>query len=62
MAVIIDTNAVKENVEYQVRTVARAAGVSYLTVDKDFLIRWQMTAPFRQKRDAQTRNAPTHFN
>jgi hypothetical protein len=52
MVVIIDTNGVEENVEYQVRTVAAAAGVSYMTVDKDFLIRWQMTWPFRQKRDA----------
>ncbi len=57
MVVIIDTNGVEENVELQVRTVAAAAGVSYLTVDKDFLIRWQMTAPFRERRDA-----PTLFN
>jgi hypothetical protein len=52
MVVVIDTNGVEENVEFQLRTVARAAGVSYLTVDKDFLIRWQMTWPFRQNREA----------
>lgn len=46
--VIIDTDGRVEPVEYQVRTVARAAGVSFLTTDKDFLIRWQMTAPFRR--------------
>lgn len=56
MVVVIDTNGVEENVEYQLRTVARAAGVSYLTVDKDFLIRWQMTWPFRQNRDARLFN------
>ena len=52
MVVVIDTNGVEENVEYQLRKVAGAAGVSYLTVDKDFLIRWQMTWPFRQNRDS----------
>lgn len=56
MVVIIDTNGVEENVEYQVETVSRAANVSFLTVDKDFLIRWQMTAPFRD------RSKPTLFN
>ncbi len=55
MIVIIDTNGVEENVQYQVETVARAASVSYLTVTKDFLIRWQMTAPFRD------RSEPTLF-
>ena len=50
MVVMIDTNGVEENVEHQVRVVARGAGVSYMTVDKDFLIRWQMTWPFRQDR------------
>lgn len=47
MVVIIDTNGREEAVEYQVRVVARAQGVSFLSTDKDFLIRWRMTAPFR---------------
>lgn len=48
MVVIIDTNGVEEAEEFQVRSVAKKTGVSYLTVDKDFLVRWQMTVPFRQ--------------
>ncbi|MDJ0821218.1 MAG: hypothetical protein QNJ09_05315 [Paracoccaceae bacterium] len=47
MVVIVDTNGIEEGEEFQIETVARRTGVSYLTVDKDFLIRWQMTAPFR---------------
>ncbi|MDU8912359.1 hypothetical protein [Aestuariicoccus sp. MJ-SS9] len=47
MVVMIDTNGVEEGEEFQVETVARRTGVSYFTVDKDFLIRWRMTAPFR---------------
>ena len=50
MIVVIDTNGVEEAVEYQIETVARATGVSYLTVDEAFLVRWQMTWPFRQDR------------
>ena len=48
MVIIIDTNGVEEAVEYQIETVARMNGVTYLTTDKDFLIRWQMTRYFRQ--------------
>ena len=50
--VIIDTDGQVEPVEYQVRTVAQATGVCFLSTDKDFLIRWQMTAPFRQDQRA----------
>ncbi len=50
MIVIVDTNGFEESHEYQVETVAKRAGVSYLTTDKDFLIRWQMTVPFRQNK------------
>lgn len=46
--VIIDTDNRVEPVEYQVRTVAKATGVTFTTTDQDFLIRWQMTAPFRR--------------
>jgi hypothetical protein len=49
--VIIDTNGVEDHEEYRVRVAARAAGVSYLTVDRDLLIRWQMTWPFRLRKD-----------
>lgn len=49
MVVIIDTNGLEESVQYQVETVARSLNISYLTVTKDFLLRWQMTAPFRDR-------------
>ena len=51
MIVLIDTDGVEESVEYQVRVVARHLGISFLTWDEDYLIRWQMTEPFRTRRD-----------
>ena len=51
MVVIIDTDGLEETVEMQIRRVARHLGVSYLTVDEDFLIRWQMTDYFRSRRE-----------
>ena len=49
MVVIIDTNGIEENIQYQIETVSRTAGVSYMTVTEDYLLRWQMTAPFRDR-------------
>lgn len=46
---MIDTNGREEAEEYQVRLAARAAGVDYLTIRKQFLIRWRMTWPFRAR-------------
>lgn len=45
--VMIDTDGREDRYEYQVRRVAKAAGVAYEVVDKDFLIRWQMTSYLR---------------
>ncbi|WP_085878490.1 hypothetical protein [Roseisalinus antarcticus] len=59
MIVIIDTNGFEENVQYQIETVARMTGVSYMTVTEDFLIRWQMTEPFRQNRSTLFRQVET---
>ncbi len=50
MVVMVDTNGVEERAEFQVETVARQLGVAYLVFDLDFLIRMQMTAPFRTRR------------
>ena len=47
MVVLIDTDGREEAVQYQVRTVARHLGITALTVNQAFLVRWQMTAPFR---------------
>ncbi|WP_176440994.1 hypothetical protein [Oceanicola sp. 22II-s10i] len=48
MVVIIDRDGQEEAVQYQNRRVARRVGMSYLTVSEAFLIRWQMTQPFRE--------------
>lgn len=62
MIVVIDTNGVEESIEYQVETVARHTGVSYLTVDEAFLVRWQMTWPFRQRRETLFRDETVVLN
>lgn len=62
MIVVIDTNGIEEAVEYQLETVARRMGVSYLTVDEAFLVRWQMTWPFRQERQTLFRDETLALN
>ena len=52
MVVLFDTNGVEEGAEYQIKTVSRRLGVAFRVYDVDYLIRWQMTAPFRDRRDA----------
>ena len=52
MVVILDTNGIEEAAEYQVETVARRLGIDYVVYDADFLLRWQMTQLFRERRDA----------
>mmetsp|Transcript_1523 Transcript_1523/g.2949 ORF Transcript_1523/g.2949 Transcript_1523/m.2949 type:complete len:127 (-) Transcript_1523:30-410(-) len=47
MVILIDTDNYESQYEYQIETVARAHGVAYAVWDEHFLIRWQMTAPFR---------------
>lgn len=49
--VIIDTNGVEDHEQYRVRVAAQAAGITYLTVDRDLLIRWQMSWPFRLRKE-----------
>ncbi|WP_185020609.1 hypothetical protein [Histidinibacterium lentulum] len=49
--VIIDTNGIEDHEEYRVRVAARAAGITYLTIDRDFLIRMQMAWPFRLRKE-----------
>ncbi|MEM9319197.1 MAG: hypothetical protein AAGA70_09345 [Pseudomonadota bacterium] len=52
MVVMVDTNGVEEAIEYQVETVARDMGVDYRVIDRDFILRLQMTAPFRARQTA----------
>lgn len=49
MVVLIDTDGIEAQYEYQVETVARAHGVAYRVIGRDVLTRWQMTAPFRAR-------------
>lgn len=49
MVILIDTDTFESQYEYQIETVARAHGVDYAVWDEHFLIRWQMTAPFRAR-------------
>lgn len=47
MVILIDTDGIESQYEYQIETVSRHHGVAYEVFDEDYLIRWQMTAPFR---------------
>lgn len=52
MIVLIDRDGVEGAIEYRVETAARRLGVVYRTYSDDYLLRWQMTAYFRQRRAA----------
>lgn len=49
MVILIDTDGIENQYEYQVETVARRYGVAYAVWDEDRLIRWRMTEPFRAR-------------
>jgi hypothetical protein len=49
MVILIDTDGIESQYEYQIETVSRHHGVDYAVWDEDRLIRWQMTAPFRAR-------------
>jgi hypothetical protein len=49
MVILIDTDGIESQYEYQIETVSRHYGVDYAVWDEDRLIRWQMTAPFRAR-------------
>ncbi|MCV2876570.1 hypothetical protein OE810_09925 [Rhodobacteraceae bacterium XHP0102] len=53
MVILVDTDGREDATEYQVETAARTTGVEYRVIDVDFLIRLQMTAPFRAARAQQ---------
>lgn len=50
MVILIDRDGVEGAIEYRVKTAARRMGVVYRTYSDDFLLRWQMTEFFRQRR------------
>lgn len=54
MVILIDTDGIESQYEYQVETVSRHFGVDYAVWDEDRLIRWRMTAPFRARASAVT--------
>ncbi|GAA6199530.1 hypothetical protein [Aquicoccus sp. SU-CL01552] len=47
MVLIIDTDGREDRYEFQIRTVAQTLGVAYKVLDRDYLIRWQMTEYLR---------------
>lgn len=49
MVILIDTDGIESQYEFQIETTARAYGVAYAVWDEHFLRRWQMTAPFRAR-------------
>ena len=51
MVIMVDTDGIEDNTEYQVRTVAQALGVAYQVYDVDFLLRYQMTSYLRARRN-----------
>ena len=52
MVIIVDQDGVESSIEFRVRTASKRFGIEYSTVSDDFLLRWQMTSYFRQKRIA----------
>ena len=48
--VMIDTDGVEDATEFQVKAAARASSVRLVVLDVDYLLRWRMTAPFRERR------------
>jgi hypothetical protein len=59
LVVLVDTDGTEDAIEYRVKTAARIAGVSYRALDVDFLLRLQMTAPFRAMREQALGRPPS---
>lgn len=51
MVIIVDRDGVEDRYEHEVRIVAAELGVSYGVCNKDFIVRWAATAPFRNLGD-----------
>ncbi len=47
---IVDRDGVEGSIEYRIRIASKRFGIEYATVSDDYLLRWQMTSYFRQKR------------
>ncbi|TDE37991.1 hypothetical protein [Antarcticimicrobium sediminis] len=50
MVLMIDTDGREDQYEFQVRTVAQSLNIAYQVIDRDYLIRWQMTEYLRNYR------------
>jgi len=50
MVILVDRDGREGAIEYRVETAAKRLGVEYRVVSDDLLLRWQMTAYFRQRR------------
>lgn len=49
MAIIVDRDGAEGAIEFRIKSAARRLGVEYATYSDDYLLRWQMTAYFRQR-------------
>jgi hypothetical protein len=47
--ILLDTNGIEENAEFQVETASRRALVEFEVVPVDLLLRWRMSAWFRER-------------
>lgn len=52
MVFLVDRDGREGAIEYRIETTARRLGVEYRTISADLLLRWQMTAYFRDRHDA----------
>lgn len=50
MVILVDRDGIEGAIEYRVKIAARRLGVAYRSYSDDFLLRWQMTEFFRQRR------------
>jgi len=47
MVILIDQDGYEGRYEYEIRRVATHLGIEYGVCDRDFIVRWASTAPFR---------------
>ena len=48
--IIVDRDGVEGSIEYRIKTATKQFGIEYSTLSDDYLLRWQMTSYFRQRR------------
>lgn len=59
--ILINTKGVEDGEEWQIELASRAVGIEYQTYTRDYLIRWQMTAAFRDRKIELPGLVPTNL-